>query len=81
MVRSLLVLVWRITLLSFLFLGLQVLLRTGLATAGEAKPAWQVEWEKTVRAANTEGRVILWEEWRSPIPTLLQHSIKNTLLF
>jgi len=32
----------------------------GVSWAAEAKPAWQVEWEKTVDAANREGQVLIY---------------------
>jgi iron(III) transport system substrate-binding protein len=30
------------------------------ASAAEPKPAWQIEWEKTVKAAETEGQVVIY---------------------
>ncbi len=30
-----------------------------MAGAGESKPSWQVDWEKTVEAAKREGQVVL----------------------
>lgn len=35
-------------------------LLAALATGGDAKHAWQIEWERTLQAARSEGRVVLY---------------------
>ncbi len=40
-------------------LGWEAILLVALGGAAESKPAWQVEWEKTVEAAKKEGRVMI----------------------
>lgn len=47
----------RVAALCIALLSLQILLEVGSVRAGEAKPSWQVEWEKTVEAAKKEGQV------------------------
>lgn len=43
-----------------LLLSLSIQLPGGPAHAGESKPAWQAEWEKTLQAAHQEGEVVLY---------------------
>lgn len=57
-----------------LFLGcllgsqiLQIIVATASIGAGESKPAWQVEWEKTVEAAKREGQVTVYM-WGNTAP-------------
>src|SRR6266849_5505960 len=50
----------RVLLLSFVLLGLQTLLGLNLVIAAEAKPAWQAEWERTVKAAEEEGQLTIY---------------------
>ena len=39
---------------------LYLLAESGAIRAGESKPAWQVEWETTLKAAETEGEVAVY---------------------
>lgn len=39
--------------------GIQTVLSLS-ATAAEVKPGWQTEWEKTIKAAETEGQVVIY---------------------
>lgn len=48
------------TLLATLFVPVLLLLLAGSATGGEPRPAWQMEWDKTLQAARGEGRVVLY---------------------
>jgi len=48
------------TALALLFLLAAVVPGVGLARAGEAGPAWQAQWEETVRAAEEEGQLALY---------------------
>jgi hypothetical protein len=41
-------------------LALQILLGAVCTRAAESGPAWQVEWEKTLKAAETEGEVAVY---------------------
>src|ERR1041385_1196747 len=41
-------------------IGVFLLLTLSETRAGEAKPAWQVEWEKTVKGAEAEGEVTVY---------------------
>jgi len=45
--------------LSFLFVS-QLFFKTTPAHAAEGRPAWQIEWEKTVEAAKKEGQLVLY---------------------
>lgn len=47
-------------MVGFLALLCFAILPAGAAAAGEAKPAWQVEWEKTVAAARKEGALTVY---------------------
>lgn len=49
-----------IKLLSFSLLALRLLLGVGSVRAGESKPGWQVDWEKTLNAAEKEGQVVIY---------------------
>lgn len=40
------------------------LILPGLAHGGDAKPGWQAEWEKSLQAANKEGKVIIYHGGR-----------------
>ncbi len=58
------------TLLSFLLLELLILLTVSSVGAGEARPAWQVEWKKVVAAAKKEGQVLLWGDMEITHPDI-----------
>jgi iron(III) transport system substrate-binding protein len=45
-------------LLPFIFFGLSITINS--AFAAQAKPAWQLEWEKTLDAAKKEGQVVVY---------------------
>lgn len=45
-----------------LFVVVLLLLLASRATAAQAKPVWQVEWEKVLESAKKEGEVRLWGE-------------------
>ncbi len=45
-----------------LFVAVLLLLFASRATAAQAKPVWQVEWEKILEGAKKEGEVRLWGE-------------------
>jgi iron(III) transport system substrate-binding protein len=47
-------------ILDIALLLLALFLKVVLVQAGEAKPVWQVEWEKTVEEAQKEGRVVVY---------------------
>lgn len=49
----------RITIISLVLLCLLIILEVSLIRAGEVKPAWQVEWERTLKAAEEEGRIVI----------------------
>ncbi len=51
---------YRGTSLGILLLGLQIFLETIPVRAAEAKPPWQVEWDKTMAAAEKEGKVMVY---------------------
>jgi len=51
---------FRVLLLSFGLLGLRTMLGLNLLIAGEAKPGWQAEWERTVKAAEEEGQLTVY---------------------
>jgi ABC-type glycerol-3-phosphate transport system substrate-binding protein len=47
-------------LINFSFILLYLLIASGAARAAESKPTWQVEWEKTMKAAEAEGEVAVY---------------------
>src|ERR687898_1824466 len=47
-------------LLTMSIAQLYVLVGDGAASAGESQAAWQVEWEKTLKAAEAEGEVAVY---------------------
>src|SRR6266545_974585 len=47
-------------LTNFSFTLLHLLIGSAAARAAESRPAWQVEWEKTMRAAEAEGEVAVY---------------------
>ncbi len=51
---------FRIPVLSVVLLGLQILLGQSFVRAAEEKAAWQAEWEKTIKAAEKEGQVVIY---------------------
>ena len=57
-------------ILNLVLIHLQILFMLGLARAGEAKPSWQVEWEKSVAGASKEGEVRLWGDMEITHPDI-----------
>jgi iron(III) transport system substrate-binding protein len=55
-------------ILNLALIHLQILL--GLAGAGELKPSWQMEWERTVAGAKKEGEVRLWGDMEITHPDI-----------
>lgn len=46
------------------------LFRVEVSWAAEARPAWQVEWEKTVNAAKREGQVLIYADTKPGIKVM-----------
>lgn len=51
-------LLWYLAIVLNLTLGLFALLGIGDLSAGEAKPSWRLEWEKTLEAAKKDGKLV-----------------------
>ena len=51
---------FRITALNIALLVLQILLGLASVSAGEANAPWQAEWERTLKAAEKEGQVVIY---------------------
>ncbi len=56
---------------NLVLIHLQILFMLGLARAGEAKPSWQVEWEKTIAAAKKENELMLWGDMEITHPDIV----------
>lgn len=48
-----------------------------LAAAAAEKPAWQLEWEKTLAAARGEGKVVVYIVWGSDLQNALKKPMKE----
>lgn len=57
-------------ILHLALIHLQILFAVGLARAGEAKPLWELEWERTVAGAKKEGEVRLWGDMEITHPDI-----------